>query len=597
MNKAIENLRLLLKEHGLGAYLIPSSDPHQDEYVPGLWKRRQFISGFSGSAGDALITLTMCGLWTDSRYFIQAEKELDSRIFTLFRAGQPDVPSIREWLRNNLTSGDRVGVDPRLLSDKQFRSLEKNLAGKGIILTPVDQNLVDEVWPERPVPPVAPAFFHDLQFSGESVKSKLQKVRKKMKEEGTDLLILAKLDSIAWLFNIRGFDIPYNPVVIAYAAVTHREAILFVDTGKLDSLTAGKIDAEVFFHPYDSFSEEIKALSRKHRRIWLDEDTISHWVVKLLDKSAELYFKSSPVHLLKAVKNPVEIQGFRKAHIRDGAAVVKFLAWLEKAVRERKITEISAAEKLAGLRAKNEHYRGLSFPTISAFGPNGAVVHYAPSTKTNRRLEPDGLYLIDSGGQYLNGTTDITRTVCLGKPLEEHKEMFTLVLKGVIGLTITPFPHGTSGKQLDTIARLALWRKGLNYGHGTGHGVGSFLNVHEGPQSLSPTRCPGVPLEPGMVTTIEPGYYKKNHFGIRTENVVLVVKDETRSSEETPFYAFETFTLCPIDLKLVKKDRLTKDERNWLNDYHKKVFKILAPHLEPQEKEWLKRATRKLPHL
>jgi len=501
MKNKITALRKLMEDCGVDAYLVPSSDPHQSEYVPEFWQRRKFISGFTGSAGDVVITHKKAGLWTDSRYFLQAEQELDKKIFTLFKMGTPDVPNIEDWLIKELKKGESLGVDPQVISRTRFVNLQKKLGEKGIGLKCIEKNLVDAVWENRPEAPKGNTEIHAEKYSGESAVSKLKRVREKMAEANTDALVVTMLDSIAWLFNIRGSDVKYNPVVIAYGLVTTGKAMLFV---------------------------------------------------------------------------------------------VKFLCWLEKSVKESEVTEVSAAEKAAAFRAQNDLFKGMSFETISSYGAHGAVVHYAANSQTDIPLKPEGIYLIDSGGQYLDGTTDITRIVTLGNPTEEQKDRFTRVLKGLIDLLTTSFPQGTVGKQLDTIARMPLWEKGLNYGHGTGHGIGTFLNVHEGPQAISYYRCIGVALEPGMITTIEPGYYKENEYGLRVENVALVVKDEKRSSHGTPFFTFENLTLCPIDIRLVKKELMTEKEIGWLNDYHQKVYKTLAPLLDKTEAAWLKEATKKI---
>ena len=592
MNNKIDAIRKLMEDNGVEAYLVPSSDPHQSEYVPEFWQRRKFISGFTGSAGDVVIIQKKAGLWTDSRYFLQAEQELDGKVFTLFKMGLPSVPSFDDWLLRELRKGESLGLDPQVISRKNYSALKKKLEDRGIALKTIEKNLVDELWEGRPEPPKGKVEVHGEKYSGEETVSKLKRLRAKMAEQAVDAHVVAMLDSIAWLFNIRGSDVKYNPVTISYAIVTKEKALLFMDQEKVTDTAKKAWNGVVEVRDYDDFSSGLQVLAKKKAKVWLDEGSVSQWIVSHLERGAGFLFKPSPIKMFKAVKNKTEISGFRAAHIRDGVAMVIFLCWLEKNVGQTMVTEVSAAEKAAEFRARNKMFRGMSFETISSCGAHGAVVHYAPSPETDVPLEPEGIYLIDSGGQYLDGTTDITRTISLGNPTEEQKERFTRVLKGLVDLINTSFPQGTVGKQLDTISRLPLWEKGLNYGHGTGHGIGTYLNVHEGPQAISYYRCIGIALEPGMITTIEPGYYKDNEYGLRVENVALVVKDGERSREEAVFYTFENLTLCPIDLRLVKKELLTAREIDWLNDYHQKVFKTLAPFLDKPEVDWLKKATK-----
>lgn len=593
MKNKITALRKLMQDFGVEAYLVPSSDPHQSEYVPEFWQRRKFISGFTGSAGDLVITQNKAGLWTDSRYFLQAEQELDKKVFTLFKMGMPDVPNMDDWLIKKLKKGESLGVDPQVISRKSFMDLQKKLEEKGIGLKCIKKNLVDAVWEDRSEAPEGKLEIHREKYSGKSTASKLKRLREKMAEANTDALVVTMLDSIAWLFNIRGSDVKYNPIVIAYGLVTAERAMLFINKNKMPAEAREALKG-IEILDYEDFGSRLQNLAQKKARVWLDESSVSQWIVNILEKGAMLFFKPSPIKMFKAIKNKIEISGFRNAHIRDGAAMVKFLCWLEKSVKKSNVTEVSAAEKAAAFRAENHLFKGMSFETISSYGAHGAVVHYAANSQTDIPLKPEGIYLIDSGGQYLDGTTDITRTVTLSNPAEEQKDRFTRVLKGLIDLLTTSFPQGTVGKQLDTIARMPLWEKGLNYGHGTGHGIGTYLNVHEGPQAISYYRCIGVALEPRMITTIEPGYYKENEYGLRIENVALVVKDEKRSSDETTFFTFENLTLCPIDIRLVKKELMTEKEIDWLNDYHKKVHKTLAPLLDKTEAAWLKHATEKI---
>jgi Xaa-Pro aminopeptidase len=580
-----------MKERSIQAYLIPSSDPHQSEHVPEFWRRRAFLTGFIGSSGDALVTMKAAGLWTDSRYYLQAERELRNSEFTLFKWGMPGVPSWQEWAAGNLKPGAALGLDPRLIAHRDFASLEKALAGKSIRLKPIGQNLVDAIWKERPAAPTGPVFVLAKRYAGESVRAKLSHLRRKMAAVGAEAHILSQLDAISWLFNIRGSDVPFNPVIIAYAIITRSQARLFTTRGKNSPAAQTALKNKVQMRDYYAFAPALRRLAASQPRVWLDESGVSEWVFGNL-KGAKIILKPSPVTVAKAVKNATEIKGSKEAHRRDGAAMVKFLCWLEKAVPKGGVTELTAAQKLEEFRKERPLFQGLSFKTISAYGSHAAIVHYGVTPDTDIPLKPRDLYLADSGSQYLDATTDITRTVCLGRPTAEQRDRFTRVLKGLIGLTRTSFPHGTSGPQLDVLARRSLWEKGLNYGHGTGHGVGAFLNVHEGPQAITPARGFGIGLVPGMILSIEPGYYKEGAYGIRVENLALVVTDPGRSTKASPFYTFETLTLCPIDLRLVDKKRLTEDEAGWLNAYHQRVQKELSPLLAKDEAAWLKRATR-----
>ncbi len=596
MKERVKALRRLMNKYGLDAYLVPSTDPHQDEYIPEFWQRRKFISGFKGSSGDAVITHSKAGLWTDSRYFLQAEQELDPQVFTLYKQCTPGVPTIKEWLAEELEKGKILGVDPQVLSHQGFDDLLSYLNDRGIQVKNVQKNLVDAVWKDRPSPSKQNVQVHPLIYSGESVKKKLERVREKMAGQSTDLLVVAALDEIAWIFNIRGRDIKYNPVVIAYALILDKKAILFIDPDKLTKKTRNVLEKSVEICTYDTFFPKLREITHKSQgvRVWVDPYRVNQRIVDVLKRHTKIHFSPGPIPFLKGVKNLTEIQGFLSAHVRDGAAMVKFLSWLEKSLRRHRITERSAADKLAEFRARNPLFKGISFETISAYRAHSAIVHYGSTPETDIPLQQRDIYLIDSGAQYMDATTDITRTICLGRPRTIHKECFTRVLKGLIALSRTSFPQGTAGRQLDTIARLPLWESGQNYGHGTGHGIGTYLNVHEGPQAISPQRCVGVALEPGMVTSIEPGIYLENRFGIRLENVVLVTKDEKNSTQDSMFYKFETLTLCPIDLELVKKEMLHQEEVDWLNAYHKKVRRILSPHMSRSEKMWLSEATRLL---
>jgi len=592
MKDKLKALRELMKRYQVEAYFVPSTDPHQSEYVPEFWKRRQFITGFTGSAGDALITLKKAGLWTDSRYYLQAERELRGSGFALFKWGMPGVPSWQEWAAQELSAGQSLGLDPKLITHKDFIKLKKDLERRGIRVKNIEKNLVDAISSQRSSPPGGEISIHRKKYAGESVRSKIKRLREKMAAEGADTHVLSQLDAIAWLFNIRGSDVKFNPVAIAYAIVTLKKAMLFIAEGKVSKRARRVLARDVLIEDYDDFSSKLREPGKKSPRVWLDESSASEWVVRLVGRDTAPIFKPSPIHLFKATKNKTEIAGSKEAHRRDGAAMVKFLRWLEKEAPNGTVTELSAAKKMEEFRRQQDLFMGLGFETISSFGSHGAVVHYSVSPETDIPLKPPGIYLIDSGSQYEDATTDITRTVCLGRPTDEQRDRFTRVLKGLMALTRVSFPRGTFGTQIDSLARLALWEKGLNYGHGTGHGIGSYLGVHEGPQAIAPARGFGVALEPGMITSIEPGFYKENDYGLRVENVALVVKKAPNSTKDAAFCGFETLTLCPIDLKLVKKGLLTPDEIQWLNSYHRKVRKALTPRLSSAEAAWLEKATR-----
>lgn len=583
-------LRGLMERERLTAYLVPSTDPHNDEYVPECWQRRRWLSGFTGSAGDVLVTADGAYLWTDSRYHIQAERELAGSTISLFKHGLEGVPSLEEWLKRNLGPDDVLGVDPRVLSCSRAAELERALSERGARLAYVEANLVDAIWTDRPAPSADPVRVLDDRFTGESVRSKLARLRERMREAGCDAHILCALDDIAWLTNLRGSDVAYNPIFIAYAIVGLEGARLFVDPAKAGPEVRAHLDGVAEIVPYQRVREAIVDLARTSDRVWIDPDTTNQWVVTLLQGRCRLHKERSPVTDFKSVKNDTELEGFRRAMVRDGVAMVRFLKWLSEEVPKGGVTELSAARRLDSLREQGESYVEPSFETISAYGPHGAVVHYAVDPSTDLPLEPRGLYLVDSGGQYLDGTTDVTRTVALGPVGDAEREMFTRVLRGHIGLATLVFPKGWSGKQLELPARRPLWEAGRNYGHGTGHGIGHFLCVHEGPMGITP-RDKGVPLAEGNVLSNEPGYYEEGAFGIRIENVVAVRRDETLSREGSVFLRFETLTLCPIDRSLVNPSLMTRDELDWLDAYHQRVFNLLAPHLDDDERSFLREAT------
>ena len=584
----LARLRDAMLEHEIAAYLVPSSDPHQSEYVPEHWARRQWMSGFTGSAGELVVGLEGGGLWTDGRYHLQARQQLRGSGLKLFPVGDRDVPTLEEHLAKTLPRGAAVGVDPAVVSMKRTRRIARKFAPAGVTLKPIDENLVDAV--RGPVPgrraraSVAPL---PTRFSGESSASRLRRVRRAMRGRKADALVVTTLDAIAWLFNVRGSDVAYNPVVIAYAVVTPDEAVLHVDRGKLDAAAEAHLRRTVRIEPYAGIRRTLRGLGRRKAAVWIDPETTSLMCARHLE-GAKPILAPSPIPRMKARKNAVELAGIRAAHRRDGAVMVRFLHWLERSVPAGGVTEMSAAAKLDGLRAAGERFRGLSFPTIAGYADHGAIIHYSVDEASDIPLHPEGLFLVDSGGHYLDGTTDVTRTLLLGgRPTDAQRDSYTRVLKGHIAIATARFPAGTTGARLDTLARAALWQSGRDYPHGTGHGVGAFLNVHEGPQSIS-HRSTEVPLEPGNIQSNEPGYYEPGAFGIRIENLVEVVKDEAIAPRD--FLRFDTLTLCPIEKRLVDPELLSAGERGWLDAYHARVLDTLGPDLDGDERAWLEGA-------
>jgi Xaa-Pro aminopeptidase len=595
IRKRLDALRRLMKEKKIEVYLVPDTDAHRSEYVPACWQRRSWISGFTGSAGSVVVGLTHAGLWTDARYFLQAEQELKGSGITLFREGVAGTPDWIGWIKTELHKGGRIGADPGLLTAGETEKLTKELVVSGIQMEWIEENLIDSLWQDRPKLPQRPVRPHPVKYAGEDVPEKLAKVRQAMEDQGVQVHVLSKLDSIAWLFNIRGDDVPFNPVAVGYALITPEKAYLFaggkIFAEKLEPSLSAHWGNHVHIYPYFEFEKHLIHYGRSGSKIWLDPESSSRRVSSLAEDGGKVLYRESPVPRLKAVKNAVEIKGAVQAHIRDGTAMVRFLAWLQTAVRHDGATEMSASDKLEAFRSEQKLFQGPSFATVAGYKAHGAIIHYKSSPATDCKLKEEGLFLIDSGGQYLDGTTDITRTVSLGSPGEEEMDRFTLVLKGLIALSGIAFPTGTRGVQLDTPARLPLWNRGLDYGHGTGHGVGSYLNVHEGPQAISPTKGLDVPLEERMVISLEPGFYEEGKYGIRTENLAYVVKDRSRGEN---FLRFETLTLCPIDLNLVKKELLAAEEIDFLNRYHRRVWDTLSPLLSGDDRTCLQHSTRSI---
>ena len=586
----VKALRQLMNERGISAFIIPGTDPHLSEYSADHWKSRGWISGFNGSAGTAVVTSEKAGLWTDSRYFLQAEIQLAGSDFVLFKDGLPETPSIREWLVEILSSGSVVGIDGSMFSYSEAKQLKEFFEEKGLSLVS-DFTPFEQIWTERPPVPTDPIYVYPEKYSGESLENKISRILAKIKENNANAILLAALDEIAWLLNIRGTDVPCNPVGICYAYISEQERILFINAKKIDKSTAEYLQANGFkLAQYEKIYDFLSNRSESER-LHIDPRKINYSLVNAIPKDRKIIFSNSPITWEKSLKNKVEIAGFKDAMLRDGVALVHFFRWLEEHVKDGNVTEITISEKLREFRSQQALYVGESFSTIAGFNAHGAIVHYSATPETNATLKPEGFLLIDSGAQYLDGTTDITRTVALGELSSKQKRDFTLVLKGHIGIATCRFPQGTRGSQIDILARRFLWNEGLNYLHGTGHGIGHFLNVHEGPQNIRLEENP-TPLTPGMVTSNEPGVYIAGEYGIRTENLTLVVEDT--ETDFGKFYKFETLTLFPIDKKAIDKSLLTEEEIAWLNNYHQTVFEKLSPALDDASKDWLRKATDKL---
>ena len=585
----IAALREAMKQHKIDAYIIPTSDPHMSEYPADCWKYREWISGFTGSAGTVIITADKAGLWTDSRYFLQASTQLEGTGIELFKMMLPETPTIPEFLTHELKEGQTVGLNGETYSLADARSLEKALAEKEIKLN-TNASLIDPIWKERPAIPEAPMFEMPIELSGKSTEDKLLDINKMLHKAGADCTILSALDEVAWTFNIRGTDVAYNPVVISYAFVSEKESVLFVNPKKIPAEIAEHLKKEgVTLADYGMLATFLSRLPEQ-TRVFIDSKRTNVAIYNALPKSSILIEGISPANHLKSIKNEAEIKGFRNAVLKDGIAMTKFYFWLEKMLKAgEKVTELSAAAKLTALRSEQPQYVMDSFASISSYGPHGAVVHYSPTPETDTELKTDSLYLLDSGAQYLDGTTDITRTIALcDEPSEQMKKDFTRALKGTIGIAKCKFPAGIRGCLIDAFARKALWDAGINYLHGTCHGIGHCLNVHEGPQSIRMEENPVI-LEPGMVMSDEPAMYRPGEYGIRTENMILIREDS--ETEFGKFLGFETLTLCYIDTKLVIPSMLSVREHAWLNKYHQMVYDLVSPHLNEEEKAWLKEKT------
>lgn len=588
--KNLEALRDEMRRLRVDAVIIPGTDPHQSEYVSDHWKLRNWVSGFTGSNGTAVVTLDQAGLWTDSRYFLQAAAELDGSGFVLHKEDVPGEASIEEWLVDNLEDGAVLAVDGYLFSINRAAELEE-LCGRNGLRFASDFDIADRVWTEgRPERPTGKVFIHEEKYAGESASSKIGRVLAEVKAVGADSIFIPSLDEIAWTLNLRGSDVTFTPVFVSYLYLSDEEKVLFVDDVKLDEDVRAYLKSmDVKVKPYDSVKDYLARVS-VHETIMLDPVKVSDTLARALD--CMKVYAPSPVAMLKAVKNEVQLAGTRKAMERDGAALVRLFMWLEENAGTGKYNEIDVWKKGMEFRGRSELYRGDSFGMIAGYKEHGAIVHYTADEESASMLAADGLLLIDSGAQYLDGTTDITRTITLGNPTADEIHDYTLVLKGHLALARAQFPVGTRGSQLDALARIYLWEEGMSYLHGTGHGVGHFLAVHEGPQNIRLNENPTT-LRPGMITSDEPGVYKAGKYGIRIENLVLTVEGE-HTDEFGDFCKFEVLTLFPYDSSLIDRSMLTPREVEQVNNYHRQVYERLSPYLTEKEKAWLADKTKEL---
>lgn len=586
----VDSLRKIMRQRQLDAFIFPSNDPHSGEYIPDYWKAREWISGFNGSAGVAVVTADKAALWTDSRYFIAAEEQLKGTGYVLMKERIPGTPSIAEWLTQVLKGNAKVGIDGEIFTISAATALEEELCSIGDLKISVETDPLKDIWTDRPAIPVDKVMVQPLEYAGETAESKISRIRKEMAAKRVDALLVSTLDDIAWTLNMRGTDVHCNPVFVAYLLIGHDDATLFVNPEKLTAEVANYLDG--IGVTVDRYESVVPNLSQYGPKVWMDAGTTNCSIAEAPKVSP--VFAASPIPAMKAVKNPVEIEGYRNAMTKDGVAMVKFLCWLDKAMSEEggdKQTELSIDKKLTAFRAEQPLFKGISFDTIAGYGPHGAIVHYEATEETDVELERRGFLLLDSGAQYLDGTTDITRTISLGPLTEEEKKVYTLVLKGHLRLQNLKFPTGACGSQLDAIARSPLWEAGLNYLHGTGHGVGAFLNVHEGPHQIRMEWKPA-PLVARMTVTDEPGVYVEGRFGVRIENTLLIVPYQ--DTDFGSFLQFEPLTLCPIDLKPVDFSLLTEKEKKWLNQYHAMVRQRLSPLLDEEHRQWLEEATREI---
>lgn len=588
ISERLDRLRKLMQEERMTAFIFPSTDPHNSEYVAEHWKGREWISGFNGSAGTAVVTLNHAALWTDSRYFIAATEQLAGTEYRLMKLRMPGTPTIDEWLAQELAGYEHpvVGVDGSVNAFSEFSELMGRLRGKGNFTFRTDVDPLEKIWTDRPAIPKSKVCVHPLRYAGETTASKISRIRGRLTAQSADGLLVTALDDIAWTLNLRGSDVHCNPVFVAYLLISPQRATLYIDKVKLTREAESYLAAEqISVEPYENAADGLKEYGGE--KILIDP-TSTNYTLATSAAAAKMLYGSSPIPAMKAIKNETEINGFRAAMLRDGVAMVKFLAWLKPAVEAGGQTEMTLDRRLTALRAEQPLFRGISFDTIVGYEAHGAIVHYEATPETDIPIQPHGWVLIDSGAQYKDGTTDITRTIALGDITDEQRKIYTLVLKGHIQLGRCKFPAGACGSQIDAIAREPMWREGYNYLHGTGHGVGCYLNVHEGPHQIRMEWRPA-PLVAGMTVTNEPGIYLEGKFGVRIENTLLAVPYQTTALGD--FLQFETLTLAPIDTAPIKLDMLDREEISWLNNYHKRVCETLSPYLTEDERQWLQAAT------
>ena len=585
INQRLEDLREVMRREHLAAFIFPSTDPHQGEYVPDHWKGREFISGFNGSAGTAVVTLTSAALWTDSRYFLAAADQLKDTEFQLMKQKVEGTPTIAEWIGKECGAGVEVGIDGMVNSTNSVRELIADLRKQGVITLRTNLDPLAQIWQDRPLIPVNPVEEYPLTYAGEAASVKIARIRQALRKLHADGMLMAALDDIAWTLNLRGTDVHCSPLFVSYLLISSTAVTLYINKEKLTPEVVAYLRGEgIGVDAYENVQKGLKDYFEYN--ILLDPDEVNYTLFNTVTR--EVIEAESPVKRMKTIKNDTEIAGFKQVMLKDGIAMVKFLYWLDKQLSEGEtLTEISVSDELASLRAEQTLFRGLSFDTIAGYEAHGAIVHYESTPETDVPLRPEGLLLLDSGAQYLDGTTDLTRTIALGPVTEEQRKVYTLVLKGHIQLELCKFPSGTSGTQIDVLARKDMWRAGMNYLHGTGHGVGSYLNVHEGPHQIRMEWKPA-PLVAGMTVTDEPGVYLAGKFGVRIENTLLVTY--YNETEFGKFLKFEPLTLCPIDKKPIIKEMMLPEEIEWLNQYHRRVFEQLSPRLDDNEMEWLQEA-------
>ena len=585
INQRIEALREVMRREHLGAFIFPSTDPHQSEYVADHWKAREWISGFNGSAGTAVVTLTAAALWTDSRYFLAAEEQLKGTEFQLMKLKIPGTPTIAEWIGKEMSESTEVGIDGTCCSAAEARQLTADLRRHGGLTLRTNFDPLKEIWSNRPSKPINPIETYPLKYAGEPTQEKITRIRQALRELHADGMLMASLDDIAWTLNLRGTDVHCNPVFVSYLLISTTAVTLYIDKAKLTPKVKTYLeDEKIGVDDYANVANGLKDYFEYN--ILLDPDEVNQTLYKAV--KCAIVEAESPVKRMKTVKNPTEIAGLKSAMLRDGIAMVQFLRWLKPAVEAGGQTELTIDQKLTALRSEQPLFRGISFDTIAAYDAHGAIVHYEATPETDVPLRPEGLLLLDSGAQYMDGTTDITRTIALGPLTDEQRRVYTLVLKGHIQIELAKFPSGISGTQLDVLAKQAMWRDGLTYLHGTGHGVGTYLCVHEGPHQIRMEWKPA-PLVSGMTITDEPGIYLPGRFGVRIENTLLITP--YRETEFGQFLQFEPLTLCPIDTAPIIVDMLTTEEQDWLNTYHQTVYDCLSPHLSNDDCLWLRQAT------